>query len=149
MGPSQPSRTGKIVTPPKTIMTGKFWLTAGALCAGVGIAAGAVGTHFLKEALKLPQAQLDTYEVAVRYQMYHAFGLMIVGLLADRWTGRLWSVVGAGFLTGIVLFSGGLYGWLMTDIKPLVHIVPVGGMIWIVAWLLLAVAVARRTGTHA
>jgi uncharacterized membrane protein YgdD (TMEM256/DUF423 family) len=60
----------------------------------------------------------------------------------------LLSAAGGLFLAGIVLFSGGVYAWLATEIKPFVHVVPIGGTSWIVAWLLLAVAVgaSRRNG---
>ena len=53
---------------------GSGWSHAARLLAGVGVAAGAIGTHFLKETLKLPPEKLQTFETAVRYQMYHALG---------------------------------------------------------------------------
>ena len=121
-------------------MAHKFYLASGALLAAASVAAGAVGTHFLKETLKLPEAELQTYEVAVRYQMYHALGLIVISILAMRNGSRLLAAAGAAFLLGIVLFSGGIYAWLLTDIKPFVHVVPIGGMAWIVGWLFLAAA---------
>lgn len=124
----------------------RFWIVSGALLAGVGVTAGAMGTHLLKETWQLPAEKLETYEVAVRYQMIHALALVLVGLLWPRFASRLLSAAGWLFLLGIVLFSGGVYGWLATEIKPFVHVVPLGGSSWILAWLLLAVAVgaARR-----
>ena len=119
-------------------MTGKIWIACGALLASAAVAAGAVGTHVLKETVKLDADALATYEVAVRYQMYHALGLILVGLVAARANSRLVAAAGIVFVLGIVLFSGGVYAWLATGIKPFVHVVPIGGTAWIVGWLLLA-----------
>ncbi len=121
-------------------MSPRFWIACGALLAAIGVTAGAVGTHVLKETLKLPESSLETYEVAVRYQMYHALGLILVGLLAGQWPSRLLAAAGTLFLLGIVLFSGGVYAWLATEMKPFVHVVPLGGVAWIVGWLVLFVA---------
>jgi uncharacterized membrane protein YgdD (TMEM256/DUF423 family) len=82
--------------------------------------------------------------VAVRYQMYHALALILVGLLWPRFASRVLAAAGGLMLVGIVLFSGGVYAYLATGIKPFVHVVPIGGTLWIVAWLLLAVALSRR-----
>jgi uncharacterized membrane protein YgdD (TMEM256/DUF423 family) len=114
----------------------------GALLAAVAVAAGALGAHFLKDLVKrevLTGDQLASYETAVRYQMYHSLALVLVGLMLERWTSGLVQAAAIAFLLGILLFSGGIYGWLATGIKPLVHIVPIGGLIWIVGWLMLAV----------
>jgi uncharacterized membrane protein YgdD (TMEM256/DUF423 family) len=119
-------------------MTGRFWIASGALLAGAAVVAGAMGTHYLKETLHVGESELQTYDVAVRYQMHHAMALLLVGLLAGRTQCRCLRISGGLFLLGIGLFSGGLYAWLATGIKPLVHVVPVGGLAWIVAWLLLA-----------
>ena len=128
-------------------MNDRFWIVNGALLAGAGVAAGAIGTHFLKETLHLPEAELQTYDVAVRYQMVHALALVFVGLLVARYESRWLNAAGCCFLAGIVLFSGGLYAWVFSGIKPFVHVVPVGGFSWIVGWLLLAAGAltARKT----
>jgi uncharacterized membrane protein YgdD (TMEM256/DUF423 family) len=127
-------------------MKGKVWITSGALLAAVAVTAGAVGTHVLKEIVKLDAPALETYDVAVRYQMFHALGMILVGLLAARGTTRLVPAAGIAFGLGILLFSGGIYAWLATDMKPFVQVVPIGGMAWIIGWLLLAVgALVART----
>lgn len=120
----------------------RFFVGSGAVLAGLGVAAGAMGTHLLKETWQLPPEKLETFEVAVRYQMYHALALILVGLLWPRCASRVLAVAGGLMLVGIVLFSGGVYAYLATGIKPFVHVVPIGGTLWIVAWLLLAVAVS-------
>jgi uncharacterized membrane protein YgdD (TMEM256/DUF423 family) len=130
-------------------MAGRNWIILGALLAAAGVTAGAMGTHLLEEVWKLPEDKLKTYEVAVRYQMYHALGLVMAGLLMGRARSAWLSAAAAAFLLGIVLFSGGIYAWLATDSKPLVQVVPVGGTAWILGWVLLAVGAwrVRPTGT--
>ncbi len=123
-------------------MTGRSWIVIGAILAALGVAAGAIGAHVLKEVLKT-ENQLQTYEVAVRYQLYHALGLIVVGLLSAR-AGSAWlTAAGVLFVLGIVLFSGGIYAWLATDATPFVQVVPVGGTSWIIGWLLVAIAAWR------
>ncbi len=100
------------------------------------------GAHFLKDLVQrelLSPDQLASFETAVRYQMYHALALVLVGLLLERGPSGMVQAAAIAFLLGIVLFSGGIYGWLASGIKPLVHIVPIGGLTWIVGWLILAV----------
>jgi uncharacterized membrane protein YgdD (TMEM256/DUF423 family) len=126
-------------------MAAKTWIALGALLASLAVAAGAMGSHMLKE--RLEPAALETYDIAVRYQMYHALALVVVGLLAMRVTSRLMTAAGAAFGVGIVLFSGGIYGWLATGLGPFVAVVPVGGVAWIVGWLLLAAGALAAKST--
>ena len=126
-------------------MTGRLWITCGAALAGLGVAAGALGAHGLKEVLSADR--LHDFETAVRYQMYHAFGLIAAGLLVGRGCPRAIRGAGTLFVLGILLFSGGLYGWIFTEIKPLVHIVPIGGLAWILGWISLACAAWCGPGT--
>lgn len=119
-------------------MSGNVWIACGAVLASLAVAAGAIGTHMLKETIKLEAAALETYETAVRYQMYHALGLIVVGLLVLRAPHGLLTAAGMAFLLGAVLFSGGIYAWLATTQKPFIMVVPIGGSAWIIGWLLLA-----------
>jgi uncharacterized membrane protein YgdD (TMEM256/DUF423 family) len=126
-------------------MFDRMWIVIGALLAATAVGAGAIGTHILRETLELPQRELDTYDVAVRYQMVHAIGLIIVGALLIGRPSRWMNAAALCFAAGILLFSGGLYAWLFTGITPFVHVVPIGGLAWIVGWLLLAIgAMSRR-----
>ncbi|HEX3725098.1 MAG TPA: DUF423 domain-containing protein [Pirellulales bacterium] len=117
-------------------MAGRFWIACGAISAAIAVGAGAIGAHLLKASLS--EAELQTFEVAVRYQMFHALGLVAIGLLVGRANPRWLMAAGIALALGTVLFSGGIYGWLLTGFKPLIHIVPLGGMAWIVGWLLVA-----------
>lgn len=118
-------------------MAGRYWMVCGAVLAAVGVGLGAIGAHVLKE--KLSADQLVTYETGVRYHLFHALALIVIGLIIERHTSSLLTASAVLMLVGIVLFSGGIYAWLATAIKPFVHIVPIGGLALIVGWLLLAV----------
>jgi uncharacterized membrane protein YgdD (TMEM256/DUF423 family) len=122
----------------------RFWMACGAFSAAIAVAAGAIGTHVLKEVLQLPERELETYDVAVRYQMAHSLGLILLGLIVARSPSRLLTAAGWALVLGILLFSGGIYAWLATGIRAFVHVVPVGGSLWIVGWLLIAAGALRR-----
>lgn len=109
----------------------------GGLLAALAVALGAIGAHALKT--RLTPDQLATFHTAVQYQMVHAIGLVLIGLLSLHHRSRLFQSAGWAMLLGIVLFSGFLYAWLATDRRWLVHPVPVGGVAFIVGWLLLAI----------
>jgi uncharacterized membrane protein YgdD (TMEM256/DUF423 family) len=108
----------------------------GGLLAALAVGLGAVGAHALKEHLT-PQ-QLETYHTAVQYQMYHAIGLISIGVLGLHHRSRLFDLAGWAMLLGVVLFSGCLYAWLGTGRRFFVYPVPVGGIAFIVGWLMVA-----------
>ena len=114
------------------------WTGIGALVALLGVGTGAFGAHTLKARLSVEMLQV--FEVGVRYQMYHAFALMVLGL-----TG--WKAPAAGwcFLTGTVVFSGSLYVLSMTGIRVLGAVTPVGGVLFLIGWALLARAAFTST----
>jgi uncharacterized membrane protein YgdD (TMEM256/DUF423 family) len=137
-------------------VTAHGWLICGSLLAGLAVALGALGAHGLEGRLKQPgmsveelangDKKLHNFEVGVRYQMYHALALFVLGLVASRSANSssgLLQAAGFAFLLGIVLFSGMLYGWVFTESKALVMLVPIGGVSFIVGWVLLALAVWR------
>lgn len=104
---------------------------------------GAFGAHSLENLLD-PQ-QLDTFETGARYQFYHAFGLLVVGLLLYWRKNKLLLAAGWFFLTGIVLFSGSLYALslaeaLEIDLSGYGIITPVGGFGFIAGWACLMFA---------
>ncbi len=109
----------------------------GGLLAALAVALGAIGAHALKAHLT-PQ-QLATFQTAVHYQMTHAIGLVLVGLLSRHQRSRLFDVAGWAMLVGIILFCGFLYAWLATGQKFFVHPVPVGGTAFIIGWVALAI----------
>ena len=114
-----------------------FFISLGSLLAALAVGLGALGAHALKSHLTVEQ--LATYQTAVQYQMYHAIGLVLVGLLALHHRSRWFDAAGWSMIIGIVLFSGLLYLWLATGRRFFVYPVPVGGIVFIVGWLLLAI----------
>jgi len=108
----------------------------GGLLAALAVGLGAIGAHALES--RLTPEHLETYHTAVHYQMVHAVGLILVGLLASHRRSRLFIAAAWAMLAGIVLFSGFLYAWLATGQKFFVYPVPVGGVSFIFGWLLLA-----------
>ena len=120
-----------------------FFVFVGSLLAALAVALVAMGAHALKE--HLTPDKLDTFHTAVQYQMLHAIGLILVGLLALHGSSRFLDWAGGTMLLGVVLFSGCLFAWLASGFRPLVHVVPVGGTALIVSWLLLALGSFRLT----
>ncbi len=114
-----------------------LFIFLGSLLAALAVGLGAIGAHALKT--QLTPEQLETYHTAVQYQMIHATGLVLVGLLALCHRSRLFDVAGWTMLVGIILFSGFLFAWLATGRKFFVYPVPVGGISFIIGWLTLAV----------
>ena len=108
----------------------------GCTCAGLGVAAGAFGAHMLKEVLDQPM--LAVYDTATRYQMYHAFGMIMSGILVRVNQDGAAAKAGWLFLAGIILFSGSLYGVSLLGIRWLGAVTPVGGALFIAGWGWLA-----------
>jgi uncharacterized membrane protein YgdD (TMEM256/DUF423 family) len=106
----------------------------GATLAGTAVLLGAFAAHGLKNVLAVEQ--LTTFETAVRYQMYHALALMLCGLLGSA--GHRTRSAAIAFLVGIVLFCGSLYGLAMLELKWLGPVTPLGGVSFLIGWLLLA-----------
>lgn len=125
-------------------MSATKWVAIGACSAALAVGLGAFAAHGLEG--KLSEESLDSFEVGVRYHLYHSLGLILLGILAERWNGRWIPTAAALLLAGILLFSGGLYVWSLTEIRVVVHFVPVGGMAFLVGWIVLAVVTARRPG---
>ena len=111
----------------------------GALNACISVALGAFGAHGLKGIM-----YLDIWETGVRYEMYHALGLIAIGILSGILkSSALLSWSGWLMLIGIVLFSGSLYVLSLTKISVLGAITPIGGVAFLASWILLAIAAVK------
>lgn len=114
------------------------WFVAGALAGALGVVLGAFGAHGLKS--RVSADLLAIFETGVRYQMYHALALLAVGLVAARGTSPWITAAGWLFLLGIAVFCGSLYALTFTGARWLGAITPLGGLLFILGWLALAVA---------
>lgn len=120
----------------------RIFLVFGSLALLLAVAMGAFGAHLLKT--RLAPEMMAVYETAVHYHFYHALGLLAVGLLALHVpAAALLGWVGGLMATGLILFCGSLYTLSLSDVRGLGMITPVGGLAFMMAWLLLAVAVWR------
>lgn len=119
-------------------------MAAGAVLAGLAVAAGAFGAHALRD--RLSPADLATFETAARYQMYHALALLAVAWLAERGHPRA-ALAAKLFIAGIVLFSGSLYALTLAGLRWMGAVTPLGGAAFILGWVSLAIGAAsdRRT----
>ena len=119
----------------------KFALLIGAIFGLLSVALGAFGAHALKDKFAEPR-YAETWETAVRYQMYHGLALVIVGLLMNSF-GDLASLQWATYLltAGVVIFSGSLYVLSLTGIRKLGAITPIGGLLLLAGWVCVIIAV--------
>jgi uncharacterized membrane protein YgdD (TMEM256/DUF423 family) len=116
-------------------------LLLGSISAFIGVAAGAFGAHGLEA--RLPAELLAVYETGVRYELVHAVALLFVGLAAERWPKAGWGKAGWMFLAGTVLFSGSLYILALTGARVLGAVTPLGGLCFLLGWILAAIAALR------
>jgi uncharacterized membrane protein YgdD (TMEM256/DUF423 family) len=114
----------------------RLFFTLACALGALAVGLGAFAAHGLRNTL--PAQDLATFEVAVRYHMYHALALLAAAWAVDRWGGAAATAAGWAFVTGIVLFSGSLYMLVITGPRWLGAITPIGGVAFLVGWMLLA-----------
>lgn len=120
----------------------KTFIIIGAINAFLAVALGAFGAHGLEG--RVEQKYLEIWKTGVTYQMFHATGLLIVGVLLGRLPANaLLSWSGWMMLIGIILFSGSLYVMTLTKISILGAITPLGGLAFLAAWILIIVAAVK------
>jgi uncharacterized membrane protein YgdD (TMEM256/DUF423 family) len=120
----------------------KLFIILGSLNALIGVGLGAFGAHGLKS--KVAPDMLTVWETAVQYHLVHALGLIMIGILCQLMPeASLVRTSGWLLLAGIVMFSGSLYALVLTGTKLLGIITPIGGVAFLVGWLLLALSAWR------
>lgn len=123
----------------------KVFISVGCLFLAAAGALAAFGFHGPADILT-PEKRAS-WAWAVEMQFYHGGGLLAVGILADR-LGKSWLIRGAGVLmiAGILIFSGLIYAQILGMPKALGQIVPSGGSMMMLSWIVLAIGVmtARR-----
>jgi uncharacterized membrane protein YgdD (TMEM256/DUF423 family) len=146
-------------------MSAATWFRIGAVLGFLGVAAGSFGAHGLEKWLEpsspgmtaehtnlvTPEHRMEVFRTGVQYHLYHAFGLLALGLLLARVPGSggmAASVAGWAFLFGVALFSGSLYAMALTGMKWLGMITPIGGVGFLVGWASLAMAAWPRVAVE-
>ena len=124
----------------------RIFFVIGSLSAFAGVALGAFAAHGLKSRLSVDL--LATFEVGVRYQMYHALALLAVAWACTRWPGTAVNTAGWLFVAGTVIFSGSLYALSLTGARWLGAVTPFGGLALLGGWLCLAWAAWKASGAH-
>ncbi|MGG0451991.1 DUF423 domain-containing protein [Priestia megaterium] len=120
----------------------KLFLIIGAINAMLAVALGAFGAHGLEG--KISEKYLEVWKTGVQYQMFHAMGLFVIAFLLNKFPqSSLLTASGWIMFAGIVLFSGSLYVLSTSGIKVLGAITPLGGVAFIVAWILIIVAAVK------
>lgn len=118
------------------------WIMTGAVSAALAIGAGAFGAHGLRS--RLDPRSLEIFETGAHYQLIHALALVLVGVLVAAGWHRA-ARAGVGFLVGTIVFSGSLYALAISGVKVLGAITPIGGVGFIVGWIMLAHVAWQRS----
>ncbi|WP_055445081.1 DUF423 domain-containing protein [Lacinutrix himadriensis] len=119
-------------------MTQQIILATAASFGMLSVIFGAFGAHALKKILSTDQ--LQSFEVGVKYQMYHAIVLLVLGLKPNYATSAIYWC----FTIGIILFSFSIYGLILSDAKGkklrfLGPVTPIGGLLLVIGWLLVLI----------
>ena len=130
----------------------KRFLQFSGLSGAMAVALGAIGAHYLKTKVETGQItfeNLQTYETAVRYQMFHSIVILAIVLGGDRIDAKLLRFSCYFFIIGIILFSGSLY---LLSIRTLLGIeswhwlgpiTPLGGLFFILGWVFVFIAALK------
>ncbi|MGS2725431.1 DUF423 domain-containing protein [Psychroserpens sp. BH13MA-6] len=124
----------------------KIILLTACLLGVLGIILGAFGAHGLKSLISVESQQ--TFETGVRYQMYHALFLLFIGSL-DVIREKAKRIILILVLLGVLLFSGSIYGLSTNqltsfDFKTIGFVTPIGGLLLIVAWVVLLIKILKN-----
>ena len=122
----------------------KLILSTASILGVMSIVLGSFGAHLLEDHLILSD-KLNTFETAVKYQFYHVFFLMILGLCYDQFNKSLTKYAFFSVLTGIFLFSGSLYVLCLTNNNMFGLLTPFGGFFLIIAWLIFLFSIFNHS----
>lgn len=123
----------------------RYGAMIGALLGGLAVAFGAFGAHALRDSLD--EYHLGVYEKAVNYHFGHALALLVAGWVASKCPRpRLAAIAAHFFFVGVIVFSGSLYLLALTGVRKWGMVTPIGGVCFLLGWLLLAMAL--RPSSH-
>jgi uncharacterized membrane protein YgdD (TMEM256/DUF423 family) len=120
---------------------GDLFFATGAVLAGLGVIAGAFGTHLLSQSLS--DTEKEVWRTATNYQLYHALAVIVVARLLAHHPTRFFRAACGCFVLGILLFSGSLYAIALSGQPSMGLITPLGGIAFLAGWISLAVGIFR------
>lgn len=119
-----------------------------AAIAAIGVILGAFGAHGLKKVV--PDMDLiNSWETGVRYQIYHAFAIALVGISLSQFKSPLLATSVRLFVAGIILFSGSIYTLVLlkslttVSLGAFAMLTPLGGVVLIIAWILYIIGIKK------
>lgn len=122
--------------------TSKQFLLLGTILMALAVSLGAFGAHGLK---KIVSAEMLTvYQTGIQYQFYHALGLCVVAFIAHLHNGKWVKIAGMMMFIGVIIFSFSLYILVLLDMKWLGAITPIGGVLMVISWVILAWSVFKK-----
>ena len=120
----------------------RLFLLLAAFSGFTSVALGAFAAHGLRH--QLSPESLAVFQTGVQYQQLHTLVLLAVASLLQRQAGRLLTLSGGFCVAGMLLFSGSLYALTLTGFGKLGIITPLGGVAFMLGWLLLGIFVWRQ-----
>ena len=126
------------------------YFKVGVIFALTSVILGAFGAHLLKDLLSVDE--LSSFKTGVRYQMFHALGIIILSLNQDKFTKKLNRVLQI-MSFGVVLFSFSIYvlslqNILNISLSFLGVITPIGGLFLITSWIFIFFIVKKNDSSH-
>jgi uncharacterized membrane protein YgdD (TMEM256/DUF423 family) len=120
----------------------KLFLSLSSVFGFLSVALGAFGAHALKQ--RFNDYQMGIFQTGIHYQFFHTLALVGVGALLLKWPDSLGlKYSGLAFVFGVLVFSGSLYLLAFTQIKWLGAITPIGGVSFLIGWILLGITVNK------
>ncbi len=122
----------------QTICMARLFVSIGSFLAFMAVAAGAFGTHALRDILT--PKMLEVWQTGVNYHLIHAIAIILVASLIKEAPSKLQKAAGILFVTGVLVFSGSLYLLAATGTRWLGAITPLGGVCFLSGWLCLGLS---------
>ena len=120
----------------------KLFLLIASIAGALSVMIGAFGAHGLRKFLEA-NGRMETFETAVRYQIYHSLALFLLGILLFNVQHKFLEYAGWSYILGMIIFSGSLYILCLSGLRWLGAITPIGGLFLIAGWLLIALALGK------
>jgi len=110
----------------------------------LAVALGAIGAHAFKSILD-QTGKMAQYQTATEYHWYHTLALIAIGIMGLYFQRSEYTYAAYTIFVGIILFSGSLYVYALTQIKALAMITPIGGFAFLIGWGIFVLGVMKST----